>query len=351
MNRDSSSGSARVHELLAKLKEPDMDYRYMALNDLLAELQKNDSLLEESINAKIVDSVLKTLADSSGEVQSMGVKCLGPLVRRSKDSQIQIVLERLTKTSSQTETRSMSSTALRTVIIEVPAHSASATTVAKRLVPRLIEQIQDNKVSSDILLDALDTLVELLNRFGLTIQTFSDAEQATLVKACLPLLSHSRPAVRKRVIIALGSLSVRLTDSLFANLISNLLQMFTTTRNDDLLATLFDLCGQISRADSALAGESRFSPYLQSILPPVLDAIEHEDDSLKESCLQAIESFLLMGTESAKRFENSIVDTTLKYLSYDPNYHADDSDDEIMEEEGDSTGDVSDFSDNDEYEV
>ena len=63
--------------LVQKLGDPDPDFRFMALNDLLAILNsaKGDLLAHDySIAARTVDAIIKTLDDQNGEVQNLAIK-------------------------------------------------------------------------------------------------------------------------------------------------------------------------------------------------------------------------------------------------------------------------------------
>jgi cullin-associated NEDD8-dissociated protein 1 len=52
----------------------DNDFRFMALNDLITELQSPTFNLEESTEKKVVDKVLLLMKDKNGEVQNQAVK-------------------------------------------------------------------------------------------------------------------------------------------------------------------------------------------------------------------------------------------------------------------------------------
>jgi cullin-associated NEDD8-dissociated protein 1 len=69
--------SQTVAALLPKLQDIDPDFRFMSLNDLFNVLTagKPDFLYNDyNTAARAVDSILKTLDDSNGEVQGMAVK-------------------------------------------------------------------------------------------------------------------------------------------------------------------------------------------------------------------------------------------------------------------------------------
>jgi hypothetical protein len=52
----------------------DTDFRYMATNDLMNELQKDGFTLEESTEKRVVQKVIKLMDDANGEVQNLAVK-------------------------------------------------------------------------------------------------------------------------------------------------------------------------------------------------------------------------------------------------------------------------------------
>lgn len=60
--------------LYHKMSNSDTDFRYMALNDLTNELQKENFSLEDSTEQKVLRAVLKLLEDKNGEVQNLAVK-------------------------------------------------------------------------------------------------------------------------------------------------------------------------------------------------------------------------------------------------------------------------------------
>lgn len=103
----------------------DKDFRFMATNDLMSELQKDSIKLDDDSERKIVRMLLKLLEDKNGEVQNLAVrwrvsiccvvvvKCfglihvltnifsisaffsLGPLVCKVKDHQVEAVVDTL----------------------------------------------------------------------------------------------------------------------------------------------------------------------------------------------------------------------------------------------------------------
>lgn len=56
------------------MSNQDRDFRYMALNDLMNELQKDSFHMEAMIEGKVVKAVLLLMDDKNGEVQNLAVK-------------------------------------------------------------------------------------------------------------------------------------------------------------------------------------------------------------------------------------------------------------------------------------
>jgi cullin-associated NEDD8-dissociated protein 1 len=57
------------------MSNPDADFRFMATQDLMLELNK-DSLLEDSTETKIIHKTTLLLIDKNAEVQNLAIRCL-----------------------------------------------------------------------------------------------------------------------------------------------------------------------------------------------------------------------------------------------------------------------------------
>jgi len=84
--------SYHIASLLEKMTSADKDFRFMAINDLIGELQKDAIKLDEDSERKIVRMLLKLLEDKNGEVQNLAVKCLGPLINKVKEHHVRVNL-------------------------------------------------------------------------------------------------------------------------------------------------------------------------------------------------------------------------------------------------------------------
>jgi hypothetical protein len=57
------------------MQSHDTDFRYMAINDLITELNCIESgYLDENVERRIVPALLKLVDDKNGEVQNMAIK-------------------------------------------------------------------------------------------------------------------------------------------------------------------------------------------------------------------------------------------------------------------------------------
>lgn len=73
----TSATPQAVHALVQKLGDPDPDFRFMSLNDLLQLLTvAKPDFLQHDYNtaARTVDNIIKTLDDQNGEVQNLAIK-------------------------------------------------------------------------------------------------------------------------------------------------------------------------------------------------------------------------------------------------------------------------------------
>lgn len=58
----------------SQMNSVDKDFRFMATNDLMTELQKDSIKLDDDSERKVVQGVLKLVEDKNGEVQNLAVK-------------------------------------------------------------------------------------------------------------------------------------------------------------------------------------------------------------------------------------------------------------------------------------
>ena len=57
-----------------QMASSDKDFRFMATNDLMGELQKDSIKLDDDSERKVVKMLLRLLEDKNGEVQNLAVR-------------------------------------------------------------------------------------------------------------------------------------------------------------------------------------------------------------------------------------------------------------------------------------
>ena len=72
--RTTAHMHTHTHLASAQMGSVDKDFRFMATNDLMTELQKGSIKLDDDSEKKVVQSVLKLVEDKNGEVQNLAVK-------------------------------------------------------------------------------------------------------------------------------------------------------------------------------------------------------------------------------------------------------------------------------------
>jgi len=331
-----------IAHLLEKMTSSDKDFRFMATNDLMTELQKDSIKLDDDSERKVVRMLLKLLEDKNGEVQNLAVRCLGPLVGKVKDFQVESIVDHLCNNmvGDKEQLRDISSIGLKTVINELPLTTQTlAASVCKTMTGRLSSAIaQQDDVS--VQLEALDILGDLLSRFGGLLVQF----HPNLVEALSPQLKSPRLAVRKRAIICLGHLVMSCDQTLYIKLINMLMEELSKTNNTSTTRTYIQGLGAICRQ----AGH-RFGDHVERVMPLVMQYARQDDDELKEHVLQACEAMVSKCGSEISGHIPAIVELCLEYITYDPNYNYDDGDDSDMEcDDGDEdTGSDDEYSDDD----
>lgn len=140
----------------------DKDFRFMATNDLLVELQHDSIKLDDDTEKKIVKTLLSLLKDNNAEVQNLAVKwfdliylfvylyynlfyfSLGPLITKVKEAQVDNIVETLCSNMLADDDilKETSSIGLKTVISVIPIDANNLiSAVCKNITGRLINAI------------------------------------------------------------------------------------------------------------------------------------------------------------------------------------------------------------------
>ncbi|XP_036955842.1 cullin-associated NEDD8-dissociated protein 2 isoform X1 [Acanthopagrus latus] len=318
-----SNVSYHISNLLEKMTSTDKDFRFMATNDLMLELQKDSIKLDEDSERKVVTMLLKLLEDKNGEVQNLAVKCLAPLVSKVKEPQVETMVDTLCSNmmSDKEQLRDISSMGLKTVIAELPLTSSGlnlTASVCKKITSQLIGAMGKHEDVS-VQLEALDILSDMLGRLSGALVGF----HSSLLSSLLPQLTSSRMAVRKRSILALGHLVPCCSPALFSQLTEHLLTELAKGPPTSMTRTYIQCLATISRQGGHRVGE-----HLEKLIPMVVKFTSVEDDELREYCFQAFEAFIRRCPKEMSPHVATVTKLCLKFMTFDPNYNYDDDEEE-----------------------
>ena len=208
----------------------------MATSDLLAELSKDSFRAAPDVEKKVVAVVLRQLDDQSGDVSTLAVKCLPPLVRGCGGPSVVDVVHGLVERLCAEEgkdaraRRDAGVIGLKTVLAEIPAAHENAGAVVKTLVPKLVAALaaslhsgsaaKNTGAAGDVAGDCLDVLHAAAAGLG-AYMTSSAADgvspetarelEAALVKY---LAESGRPGTRKKAATCLASLGATAGDGI-----------------------------------------------------------------------------------------------------------------------------------------
>nr|XP_054606266.1 cullin-associated NEDD8-dissociated protein 1 isoform X2 [Nothobranchius furzeri] len=324
------SSVSYISNLLEKMTSTDKDFRFMATNDLMLELQRDSIKLDEDSERKVVCMLLRLLEDKNGEVQNLAVKCLAPLVSKVKEPQVEAMVDILcaNMASDKEQLRDISSMGLKAVIAELPLSSSGVNltiSVCRKITSQLIGALGKQEDVS-FQLEALDILSDMLGRLSGALVSF----HSSLLSSLLPQLTSPRMAVRKRSILALGHLVPCCSLALFSQLTEHLLTELAKNPPTSVTRTYIQCLATVS-----WQGGHRVGEHLEKLIPLVVKFTSTEDDELREFCFQAFEAFIRRCPKEMAPHVATVTQLCLKFMTFDPNYNYDDG-----EEDGDDRMDV-----------
>mmetsp|Transcript_31520 Transcript_31520/g.102698 ORF Transcript_31520/g.102698 Transcript_31520/m.102698 type:complete len:1240 (+) Transcript_31520:55-3774(+) len=324
-----------VGSLLESLASSDKDFRYMATSDLLNELQREGFRLEPDAERKLSQVLLKQLDDTSGDVSSLTVKCLGPLVKRVDPARVSEILEGLLERLSAKDAtkRELGSIGLKSVIADAAGMSSSISAFAGMLGPKLVEAIEKPNTRPETETECLDVLNDLVATFGSHMVDLHARLQAALVAQ----LELGKALQRKRALAGLASLAAHMSDTLLSSMCATVIGTLTAPGSKgDKLKLYVHAVGALARSTGF-----RFGAHLPAAVPGVIAICNGagEDEELREVCLQALEAFLARCPGEVGPFVEASLELALDNLSFDPNYAGDDDEADEMETEGGSDDD------------
>ncbi|ORX63786.1 TIP120-domain-containing protein [Anaeromyces robustus] len=294
----------------------DNDIRFMAINDLLNELEKYPKVsISSQIEKEMVKSLLKSLTDKNSEVQNITAKCLGKVMKNlSMEQQVKVANHLCSLLISDTEEhRDIAGISLKMIIAELPINSPISTSIIDQIVPKILQQLNDDD-GHMIQLDTLDILSDLLSKFGYVLLNkpeVLESIQNTLKK----LLNNTRLAICKRANNAIGSLATVMSNEMFNGMISFICNELNKTSDIDYLKSLISCIGTLCRSNSSF-----FEPHINTLFPYLLKYSKNNDAELSETCIKTIETLAIRCPIPITEKLNEVVNLSNELVKYDPNY-------------------------------
>ncbi|XP_010930555.1 cullin-associated NEDD8-dissociated protein 1 [Elaeis guineensis] len=326
--------NTNINNMLEKMTGKDKDYRYMATSDLLNELNREGFKADADLEVKLSNIVLQQLEDASGDVSGLAVKCLAPIVKKVSEERILDMTNKLGDKllNGKDQHRDIASIAMKAIVSEVTTTSL-AQCILMSLVPQLIKGITSSGKSTEIKCECLDILCDVLHRFG----NLMTKDHEELLAALLSQLGSNQAIVRKKSISCIASLASSLSDDLLAKATFEVVQLLKNKNiKPEITRTNIQMIGALSRSVGY-----RFGPHLGETVPLLIDyctSASETEEELREYSMQALESFLLRCPRDISAYCDDILNLTLEYICYDPNFTdnmEEDTDDEGHEEEED----------------
>ncbi|KAK0739288.1 armadillo-type protein [Apiosordaria backusii] len=372
----SNPSPQTLNILLQKIGDPDPDFRFMALNDILTvfNIARQDFLSHDyNTSARTVDAIVKTLDDTNGEVQGQAIKCIGPMVQKITDQLYIPMMEKLAtlKLKNSMDT-SIPSLAMRAMVAALPrpvpgvssnqVHEAYSA-ISKALIPRLIGRsgstpglLATENESSDY----VDVLIEVVKSFGPMLQVY---EIEVIHNSIVTLMENEKgnSVLKKRAVVAISMLAHYLSDDHLAAFIKRAIHVLNHPNLTGVTRRLYiTVLGSMARSVP-----QRLGNHLPELAPILLRALSEEEleaqleeiseggeaslefSEVREAALVALEAFLASCPNQMRPYTDESIEACLRYLKFDPNYAVDD--DEDMGDEQEDEDDE--FDDDDEIEA
>lgn len=320
------------------------------------------------------------------------ISSVGPLVGKVPAPIIAPMIDKLSSMVLKNSVdNAVTSLALRSVIIALPRPVPGLPTtpevqqsydaIRRVLVPRLIGPSaatpgrQTTAISmpsvptgmlqgDDINAETVDVLIEVVRCFGPLLQS---VEVEAMQHVVMQLLESNRntSVVKKRAVVAISMLAVYLADEHLRDVIQRLTSRLSNSDTGAVSRRLYiSIMGSMARSIPV-----RFGPHIAKAVPLMLQALSEEElqdhleklndgedlglefNEVREAALVSVEAFLASCPQEMRPFTDKIIESTLRYLKYDPNYAVDDDDEDIdMDEDEDQEDEDDEFDADDGFE-
>lgn len=153
----------------------------------------------------------------------------------------------------------------------------------------------------------------------------------------IPMLSHSRFAVRKRATNALSALAAHSSSDAFTQLSTTISVDLSESAHIERAKTTVQLVGALARTCPRRLGRR-----LPDFVPRILLLAPQDDDELRETALQTLELVLLRCPVEVTPFLIKIIEVAVALIEHDPNFAGGNGSDEEMEDDFERNDDADD---------
>lgn len=167
--------------------------------------------------------------------------------------------------------------ALKTVTAELPNEGRLTERACSTLTPKLLAQVQVPSTPPETVIEMLSILSILLSRFPVYLADIHPSPVTTIT----PLLDHPRIAVRKRAAVVLAQSLPATSQGIFDNLVGNIVLPSLASSSIEKQRMVVLLLGAMGRYSP-----NQVAAVLSNIVPTILSLSEHDDEELREHCLQ-----------------------------------------------------------------
>ncbi|KAJ3434668.1 tip120 [Anaeramoeba flamelloides] len=327
--------SFAVDQTLDKMNNNDHDIRYMAVNDLITQVKKENFKLDTNNENQLINKMLQLVEDSSGNVQNLTVECFGLLISKISENQVKGIARRLTTRllSEDQEAHDISALALRKVVGSTLNEQTKLNTeLSTQMIPQMLKGI-DSSEFVNVQLECIQIITDLIIRFNTLFVDLHEKIKTTFISK---LTAYTAPG---RIVEGLTQLSAAVNQNSFNSIIEEIIKKLESDKEVKNIRIYIQTISSISR----LIGY-RLGSHLKKLVPLILVYVEDdkykEDDELRDNCLHSFESFVLRCPKEVGEFVTAFTKISLKLINYDPFY----GDDEGSSYSGSESGSFTDES-------
>ena len=322
-----------------------IDYRYMACSDLLKELAKDTFLCASvEVETSVLDALMRAVYDQSPDVSSLAMKCVPLLLRRARAENASACAKTLCagleSVGKECERRDASSMCLKIVAgdigtFERESWEETLQTCSAGLKASVERGAKDGASTDEINIaaEAVDVLHALITTLSQTPQVeFREDQALDLQRALLQHLERGKTGTRKRAAQCLALLPTLMHEAALGESVKTVMDILASKASSKGKSDLYTfILGATARAIGFRFGDhaERAMPLLMQVCENATDDYDEEAIVNIESALQAIEYFITACPMCVHGDDKSsaVIALALKYLSYDPNFDDDETED------------------------